>query len=84
MFDRALETLSALPSLVTYLDRDLCYRFVNDAQRVWRERFPDGVIGKSVAEVVPPEMREITEHRMREALAGRSTALVVAAIEQEV
>ena len=54
MFDRAIETLSALPSLVTYLDRDLRYRFVNDAQRVWRERFPDGVIGKSVGEVVPP------------------------------
>jgi len=70
MFDRAIETLSALPSLVTYLDRDLRYRFVNDAQRVWRERFPDGVIGKSIGEIVPPEMREMTEHRMREALAG--------------
>jgi diguanylate cyclase (GGDEF)-like protein/PAS domain S-box-containing protein len=70
MFDRAIQTLSALPSLVTYLDRDLRYRFVNDSQRVWRERFPDGVIGKHIGEVVPPQMREMTEHRMREALAG--------------
>ncbi len=70
MFDRALETLSALPALITYLDSELRFRFVNDAQRVWHQRFPDGVIGKRIGEVVPAEMMEMTEGQMRAALAG--------------
>src|SRR4051794_37690352 len=70
MFDRALETLSSLPALITYLDSELRFRFVNDAQRVWHQRFPDGVIGKRIGEVVPAEMMEMTEGQMRAALAG--------------
>jgi diguanylate cyclase (GGDEF)-like protein/PAS domain S-box-containing protein len=72
MFQRSLNILRALPTLVAYLDRDLRFCFVNEAHGRWQGQSPDGIIGKYVWDIVGPDMREITERKMREALAGAS------------
>jgi PAS domain S-box-containing protein len=41
-----------LPALVSYIDRDLRYRFINRAYAEWFETTADGVIGRTVREVL--------------------------------
>lgn len=45
-----------LPALVSYLDRDLRYRFANAAYRDWFGLEPAAVVGKTVEEVIGTEM----------------------------
>jgi diguanylate cyclase (GGDEF)-like protein/PAS domain S-box-containing protein len=81
MFDRAIGALSALPSLIAYLDRDLRFRFVNHVERPWQGSDPESIIGKHVWDVIGPDARLITQLKMREALAG---SLVEHEFEREV
>ncbi|RTL22394.1 MAG: PAS domain-containing sensor histidine kinase, partial [Sphingomonadaceae bacterium] len=42
----------ALPVLISYIDRDLTYRFANNAYQDWFGRAPEDVVGRHLREVI--------------------------------
>jgi diguanylate cyclase (GGDEF)-like protein/PAS domain S-box-containing protein len=71
MFQRSMSALSAIPALIVYLDSDLRLQFVNDGQHPWQESDRTALIGQLIWDVVGPDMRQLTEPKMREALTGQ-------------
>lgn len=60
----------AVPALMAYVDRDLIYRFANDAYRVWRGLAPDQVVGRSFREVVGEQSYPYLMPKAQAALNG--------------
>ncbi|WP_244639641.1 PAS domain-containing protein [Aureimonas endophytica] len=63
--------MDALPVLISHIDRDLRYRFVNRAYETWFSRKHEDVVGKTVAEVVGPVAFEQVRPRIGAALSGQ-------------
>ncbi|HLU66369.1 MAG TPA: ATP-binding protein, partial [Kofleriaceae bacterium] len=66
--------LDAMPIAVAELDRDLRFRFVNAAYEQWFEAPPEGVVGRSLREVVGRQ-EAIFVPASQAALAGRQTCV---------
>ncbi|HSA81846.1 MAG TPA: PAS domain S-box protein, partial [Geminicoccaceae bacterium] len=64
----------AVPALVSYIDREERYRFVNKAYEDWFGHSRDAVLGRTVHEVVGDEAYEIAGDRVAKALAGEHVA----------
>lgn len=64
----------AIPGVVSYVDRDLRYRFVNRFHADIFRTSPNDAVGKSVASVVGPEPFAQLEPYFRRALAGEHVA----------
>ncbi|MDM0041225.1 PAS domain-containing protein [Variovorax sp. J22G21] len=60
-----------LPALISYLDRDLRFRFVNKAYQDWFGVEPEQLLGRSLHEFYGDEAWAQMEPHMRAALAGR-------------
>ncbi|MGJ7492238.1 PAS domain-containing protein [Variovorax sp. ZT4R33] len=60
-----------LPALISYLDRDLRFRFVNKAYQDWFDVEPQQLLGVSVREFYGDEAWAQMEPYIRAALAGR-------------
>jgi PAS domain S-box-containing protein len=60
----------AMPALISYVDRDLRYRFVNRLYESWFERKAEDVIGKTTLEVLGAEAMERGRPYMERALRG--------------
>jgi PAS domain S-box-containing protein len=60
----------ALPALVSYIDSDQRYRFVNHAYLEWFDRDRSAIIGKRVEEVIGESAFAQLSHRLAAALAG--------------
>lgn len=60
----------ALPALVSFIDADLHYRFVNASYERWFGRPKESVIGRHMAEVLGPEAFEGIVGYIHEALSG--------------
>ena len=60
-----------LPSLITYIDADMRYRYVNAGFLAWYQQPPDAFIGHQVADVVGPSFT-LTGPLMQRALQGES------------
>jgi diguanylate cyclase (GGDEF)-like protein/PAS domain S-box-containing protein len=60
-----------LPALISYLDRDLRFRFVNKAYQDWFGVQPEQLLGLSLHEFYGDEAWAQMEPHMRAALAGR-------------
>ncbi|MEH3037533.1 MAG: PAS domain-containing protein [Sphingomonas adhaesiva] len=65
----------ALPVLISFLDRDLHYRFANRAYEDWFGKSPAEIVGRHVREVVSDEGFLLREQDMRRALAGETVRL---------
>ncbi len=63
--------LNTLPALVSYIDRDLCYRLANDAYSNWLALTPEYIVGKHVSEVLGDALAAKLRPHMEEVLAGR-------------
>ena len=60
-----------LPALVSYLDRDLCFRFVNKTYQDWFGIAPAQLLGMSLREFYGDAVWAEIEGHMHSALAGR-------------
>lgn len=59
------------PALISYLDADLRYRFINRAYETWFDLPPGAFAGRTPAEVFGVERTEAKMAQLRAALAGR-------------
>jgi diguanylate cyclase (GGDEF)-like protein/PAS domain S-box-containing protein len=62
------------PALIGYVDSDLRYRYANGTYFEWFERKPEGMLGRSMQEVLGPAVYAVREPYVREALAGREAS----------
>jgi PAS domain S-box-containing protein len=60
----------ALPALISYIDAELRYRFVNHAYSEWFGHDREEVVGRSVRDVLGPDAFALVEPDLRRALAG--------------
>jgi PAS domain S-box-containing protein len=66
----ARRVLDQSSSMMAYWDRDLLCRFANRAYEKWFGVDPDRLIGRSIAELLGPELFAMNETYMRAALGG--------------
>lgn len=61
----------ALPALVSYVDANLCYQFVNRTYEIWFNCSRDEILGKSVHELLGEATYQVAEPYINQALAGQ-------------
>jgi len=64
-----------LPALITYIDADQRYRFVNKTSSQWHARPVEDIIGKTILEMLGQEYEKIRP-RVEQALAGEQLTYV--------
>ena len=62
----------ALPFLISYLDNDQIFRFINKPYESWFERPLSEIVGRHVRDVMRPAMYEVRRPFIERALAGES------------
>src|SRR6202161_534749 len=62
----------AIPFLISYLDKDQIFRFINKPYESWFERPLSEIVGRHVREVLGPAMYEVRQPFIERALAGES------------
>ncbi len=67
----------ALPVLISYVDKDQVFRFVNQTYESWFERPRDEILGRKVNEVMSPAMYEARRPYVERALAGEDVSYEV-------
>jgi len=60
-----------VPAMIGYFDRDEVYRYVNKGYADWFGHSKDRVLGRSIAEVVSPEVYAAVSPHVRVALQGQ-------------
>jgi PAS domain S-box-containing protein len=63
----------ALPALISYVDANQRYQFINRTYEVWFSRSRDEILGKSVHELLGETVYRMVEPYINQALAGQST-----------
>ena len=66
-----------IPSLITYIDTDERYRFVNDYRSLWNNVTPAELIGKTVREIRGEDVYQKLAPLLRRVLAGEATTAEV-------
>ena len=64
----------ALPVLISYVDREQRYQFVNGSYRRWFGYEPDSMLGRSVPEIIGPDAYAAAQGYITRALAGERLA----------
>ena len=64
--------IDALPSLISYVDRDLRYRFMNRQYAEWFHRPPEYFHGKTMYEILPGEIYDTIRQEVARALKGET------------
>ena len=67
----------ALPVLISYVDRDQVFRFVNKSYEDWFDRPRSEILGRRVEEVMSPEMYAARRSNLERALAGKELSYEV-------
>jgi PAS domain S-box-containing protein len=67
----------ALPVLISYVDKDQIFSFVNKAYETWFERPLSAILGRRVNEVMSPAMYEARRPYLERAPAGESVSYEV-------
>lgn len=62
----------AMPALVSIMNRDFVYQFVNRSYAAWFKQPQEWFVGKHIHEVLGPETAAIIEPRLQEALGGQA------------
>jgi len=65
--------LNSIPSLISYVDRDLRYKFVNQSYGRWFGLEPEKVIGKTVVEIIGQAGLESIQKHIDDTLSGKFT-----------
>ncbi|MGN6527789.1 MAG: diguanylate cyclase domain-containing protein [Burkholderiaceae bacterium] len=69
--ERRLRTVTDnLPVLISYVDRDERYQFANGTYREWIGQAPEQIVGRTMADVLGPEVHGARQALVRRALAG--------------
>ncbi len=69
--ERALRRITdAMPALISYIDTDERYRFINAAYQRWFGVGADAIAGQAVADVIGAEAYEVVGPRIKQALGG--------------
>ena len=72
-----LAIADALPVLISYVDKDQVFRFVNKTYEIWFERPSSEIVGRRVDEVMIPAMYEARRPYLEGALAGETQSYEV-------
>ncbi len=75
--DRLRAIADALPVLISYVDRDQVFRFVNRTYESWFERPRTEIVGRRVEEVMTPAMYAARRAQLERALAGEEVTYEV-------
>ncbi len=67
----------ALPVLISYVDSNQVFRFVNKTYEIWFDRPRSEIIGRRVDEVMSREMYEARRSNLERALAGQKVSYEV-------
>src|SRR5262249_51467079 len=62
---------NSLPALVSYIDREERYRFVNQAHAAWFGRTQEEISGRLLKEVFAPDLYDRLKPQIDAALAGK-------------
>jgi PAS domain S-box-containing protein len=65
----------ALPALISYVDANRCYQFINRTYEVWFSCSRDEILGKSVRELLGEAAYQIVEPYINQALEGQTTTI---------
>ncbi|MGQ0627647.1 MAG: PAS domain-containing sensor histidine kinase [Phycisphaerales bacterium] len=60
----------SIPAMIAYVDRDLCYRFANEAYREWQGIDPTQLVGKHIETVIGRELLEKSRPYIEGVLKG--------------
>ncbi len=64
----------ALPGLIAYIDHGRRFQFANRQHQDWLGLAPEGMVGKTAAEVLPEEMLALMRPHLSEVLAGHEVS----------
>jgi two-component system, sensor histidine kinase len=67
----------AMPALISYVDADERYRFINEPYCRWLGQPGESIIGRRMSEVLRPELYHRRQDYVRRALAGESVTFEV-------
>jgi PAS domain S-box-containing protein len=70
--ERLRAIADALPVLISYVDKDQVFRFVNQTYESWFERPRSAILGRKVNEVMTPAMYEARRPYLERGLAGEA------------
>ena len=68
----------AVPMLISYVDRDEIYRFVNSTYEQWFGRTRESILGITIRELIGDPLYETRREGLQRALAGEPVAAVLA------
>ena len=73
--ERELQTITDhIPALISYVDADERYRFVNKAYEFIYDLPREDILGKRVREVLPPDIYDVAKPHLARVLEGRPTS----------
>jgi diguanylate cyclase (GGDEF)-like protein/PAS domain S-box-containing protein len=75
--------IDGVSTLITYVDRDERYRFVNRAYAEWYGLSREELIGKRVADILNPDVYERVSSNTKKALSGQSVSYENRAIDKD-
>ena len=75
--ERLRAIADALPVLISYIDRDQIFRFVNRTYEIWFERPRSEIVGRHVEEVMTPAMYAARRENLERALRGEEISYEV-------
>jgi PAS domain S-box-containing protein len=75
--ERLRAIADALPVLISYVDHDQVFRFVNKTYEIWFQRPRSEIVGRRVDEVMPLEMYAARRVNLERALAGEEVSYEV-------
>jgi PAS domain S-box-containing protein len=75
--ERLRAIADALPVLISYIDSDQVFRFVNRTYEIWFERPRAEIVGRPVAEVMTPTMYAARRGNLERALNGEEVSYEV-------
>ncbi len=64
--------IDSVPAVISYIDRNLCYQFVNKQYEIMFEQEPSQLIGQHVASLIGEDIFNRVKHKYDDALAGVS------------
>src|SRR5271165_2585459 len=72
--DRLRAIADALPVLISYVDKDQVFQFVNRAYEIWFDRPRSEIVGRTVAAVMTPDMYAARRANLERALGGEKVS----------
>jgi PAS domain S-box-containing protein len=67
--------MDGVPALLSYVDRNERFVYVNDGYERWYGIPKENIVGKSIKELLSPDVYERASHYYKQALAGESVKL---------